>query len=426
MAEIRPFRAVHYDVEKVDIKKVIMPPYDIIRDVEKYYEMDPYNIIRVDKCRDESGDSPVSKYVRAAQTLNSWIDKGILVRDEKPCIYVYSQEYFTPDGKKHEMKGIFGVCRLEPFEKKVVLPHEKTHSGPKADRLMLMRETKANTSPILSLYFDPEAEVEKIIVLCMRKKPYFDFTDDDGIKYRMWKIDDSEIIGQITGFFSGKNLFIADGHHRYETGLNFSREMKEKKGIKGESEYDFILMCLISMEHSGISILPTHRLKKHFGYDLLKAPELERFFKVEKIKTIDELRNIMAVQDGSVKTIGCHIKGENFTLTLKKEEYAKVVDTKKHIMDYWLLYPSILHRLIFERILGMEESLINEGIDYTPDIDEAVRFVKDKGFEAAFFLGPATVNEVKVISENGEVMPQKSTYFLPKLATGLLLNKMEG
>jgi len=426
MAEIKPLRAVHYDGNKVDISRVIMPPYDIIRDVEKYYARDMHNIIRVDKCRDEEGDSENSKYIRSAEALNAWIKEGILIRDEKPCYYIYSQEYLTPDGAKHEMRGMFGACRLEPFENKVVLPHEKTHSGPKADRLMLMRETKANTRPILSLYFDPEAIADRLIRECMADKPYFDFKDEENIRYRLWKMDDEKKTAELGAFFADKKLFIADGHHRYETGLNFSREMREKYGTKPGCDYDYILMCLISMEHSGISILPTHRLKKEFAHDLMSAPDLKKYFDVKECGSIDELRDIMAAQDGGIKTIGCHLKGRNYTLTLKKEEYAKVADTKSHILDYWLLYPSILHRLIFERILGMEEKQINEGIDYTPDIDEAVRFIKNGGFDAAFFLGPATVNEVKVISENGEVMPQKSTYFLPKLATGFLINKMEG
>ncbi|MBN2755158.1 MAG: DUF1015 domain-containing protein [Candidatus Goldbacteria bacterium] len=425
MAEVKPFSSVHYNSEKVDMAKVIMPPYDIIRDTSVYYSMSPYNVVRIDKGNEESGDNDSqNKYTRAAANLKKWISEGVLIRDKEECYYLYTQEYLTPDGTKREMAAFFGQVKLEEFEKKVVLPHEKTHSGPKVDRLLLMRQTKANTSPILSLYFDAEKKVDEII----RKhigddKPYYDVKAADGIRYRIYRVTDKNEKEKISSFFAGKKLFIADGHHRYETGINFRNEMREK-GAKPGAAYDYIMMCLISMEHSGISILPTHRIKAKFNPDILGAAELEKFFEVKKCADEKELREIM-VNSAGKKIIGIFGKGMCHALTLKKKEYAKIVNLSEHIMDYYLLDASVLHKLLFERILKMDETAINEGIDYTPDIDEAIKMVSSGGSEITFLLGPATVEEVRIISENGEVMPQKSTYFLPKLATGFLINSME-
>ena len=215
MAEVKPFSSVHYNSEKVEMAKVIMPPYDIIRDASVYYAMSPYNIVRIDKANEEPGDTEENnKYTRAAANLKKWLAEGVLVRDKEECYYLYTQEYLTPDGTKHEMAAFFGQVKLEEFEKKVVLPHEKTHSGPKVDRLLLMRQTKANTSPILSLYFDAEKKVDNIIRKHIADdKPYYDTTGNDGIRYRIYRVTDNKEKEKISSFFAGKKLFIADGHH---------------------------------------------------------------------------------------------------------------------------------------------------------------------------------------------------------------------
>jgi uncharacterized protein (DUF1015 family) len=403
-----------------------MPPYDIIRDTNRYYNADPHNIVRIDKGRDEADDDGTNnKYSRAKQNIDRWLEEGVLVRDNKKSFYVYAQEYVTPDGAKHEMSGFFGLCKLEEFDNKVVLPHEKTHSGPKVDRLNLMRATKSNTSPILSLYFDPEREIDELLRKHIEKEaPFLSCKDEDGINYRLWKVSDEQETSDIETYFMGKQLFIADGHHRYETGINYRNEIKTARGIKGESPFDYILMCFISMEHSGITILPTHRLKKHFGAEITGALGLEKFFEVEKLKDKKELRLRMLASSGK-KIIGVYGRGMCMLLKLKKNEYEKVLNVSDHIMDYYMLDASILHKLLFERILNLGEQDVNDGIDYTPDIDEAISRVDNGSAEITFLLGPATVAEVRTISENGEVMPQKSTYFLPKLATGFLINQME-
>jgi len=209
MAEVKPFSSVHYSSAKVDISKVIMPPYDIIRDTSVYYSMSPYNVVRIDKGNDEAGDNDAeNKYTRAAANLKKWLSEGVLQRDKEECYYIYTQEYLTPDGKKHEMAAFFGLVKLEEFEKKVVLPHEKTHSGPKVDRLLLMRQTKSNTSPILSLYFDAEKKVDSIIRRYMaEEKPYFDTKGPDGIRYRIYRVANVKEKEKISSYFAGKKLF---------------------------------------------------------------------------------------------------------------------------------------------------------------------------------------------------------------------------
>ncbi|HRU40018.1 MAG TPA: DUF1015 domain-containing protein, partial [Candidatus Goldiibacteriota bacterium] len=266
MADVKPFRAVRYNTSKVDLKKVIMPPYDIIRDVNEYYQRDPYNIVRIDKAREENREAPgIDKYARSGLAVRRWLEEGILLRDEKPLFYVYEQEYFMPSGEKKSMISFYASVKLEEFEKKIVLPHERTHSGPKADRLMLMRATNANTSPILSLYFDPEKNVHEILEKYRTScAPLMQCVNDDGLRHSLWAISDPAEQEKIGFYMKSCQLFIADGHHRYETALNYRDEMRAKENSSGERPYDRIMMVLISMEHAGTSILPTHRLMKKF------------------------------------------------------------------------------------------------------------------------------------------------------------------
>ncbi len=421
MAQIKPLKAVMYNTEKVDISKVIMPPYDIIRDTSKYYEKDPCNIIRIDKgAGSESDDENNNKYTRARKFMDEWMNKGVLKKDDKENIYVYAQEYKTPDGEKHEMVSFFAAVKIEEFDKKIILPHEKTHSGPKKDRLELMRSTHSNTSPILSLYFDSDRAIDGKLRACINKTmPFVDFRDEDDIRYRMWRLPEEEKKQIIEGL-KEKQLFIADGHHRYETALAFRNEMREK-GEDGE--YDYILMSLISMEHSGITILPTHRMKNKFEKNIFENKKIEEFFNVEPQENVSVLRKKMIKRNGE-KLIGIVSAESSYILRLKEEKYRECVDTSVHSLDYYMLDASVLHGLLFEKILNMDEKEINEGIDYTPDIDEAIEKAVKGIVEISFLLGPADVEEVKSISLNDEVMPQKSTYFLPKLATGFLINKM--
>jgi len=427
MAEVKPFKAVYFDREKADYSKVIMPPYDIIKDGEiaRYYKRDEHNIIRIDKGMEEEGDNESSnKYTRAKQYLDKWMAEGILIKDQKKNFYIYAEEYLIPGGKKGEMYGFLADVKLEEFEKRIVLPHERTHSGPKVDRLQLMRATMANTSPILSFYFDKEKKIDKIIRdFASSNEPYVDTKDEKGCRHRIWHLGDETKVSAITGFFVEKQLFIADGHHRYETGLNFRNEMRANN-VKFK-EADYIMMCLISMEHAGISILPTHRVFREFAHDdMEEAPVLSRFFKVSDVRDSVMLKDIMSRNDGK-KCIGVVKKNKCMLLELKEEDYKKSLEKKEHITDYYMLDVSLLHGLLFGKVLNIPEEYIFRTVEYTQDMDYAVSAVEADGAKISFIIKPATIEQVRVIAENNEVMPQKSTYFLPKLATGLLINEMK-
>jgi len=426
MAEIKPFKPLFYNNEKVDMSKVVMPPYDIIKEEEigGYYSKSEYNICRVDRGKEDKRDGEGNdKYTRAGNFLEKWKSGGILKRNKNNAYYICSQEYMLPEGIKKEMTGFFAAVKIEEFDKKIVLPHEKTHSGPKEDRLKLMRETKANTSPILSLYFDEDRKIDSVIRLYIKEnRPLYDFYDDKGMRYRLWEAGDEGHIKEITEIFRKKQLYIADGHHRYETALNFRNEMKKKKEGE-EGFYNYIMMCLISMEYSGISILPTHRVFKKFPVDkFIESPELRKFFSVEDAGKEGGLKRAMLRKPGE-KCIGAAYRDKEVLLTLKKEEYEKIL-RDDHISEYYFLDVCILHILILRELPGIKEETGEEEVVYTQDADQALAEVKKNSADIAFLLRPSSVEEVKTISNSGEIMPQKSTYFLPKLATGLLINPL--
>lgn len=428
MAIIGTLKPIVYNKEKVDISKVIMPPYDIIKDtdVANYYKKHKYNIIRIDKGVELKGDDETNnKYIRAKNFFEKWIKKGILKRTKNTGFFIYTQEYILPDNTKKEMVGFFARVKLEEFEKKIILPHEKTHAVPKVDRMNLMKAVCANTSPILALYFDKGKKIDSILRHHIStEKPLFDFWDEQHIHYRLWEFYLEEPIKRIIKSFKEKQLFIADGHHRYETALNYKKEMHEKLKTGDEMSFDYILMCLISMEHSGISILPTHRIFMDFKYDdLIISDELNKYFEVKEIKDIVALK-IKMLRHPSKKSLGVVFKNKYYLLNLKEEQYRKTLEKQPCIPEYYLLNVCLLHNLLLNQILKLNDDEIIKNILYTQDIDEATEAVINDGAKCAFLLKPSTVDEVRLISENNLIMPQKSTYFLPKLATGLLINPL--
>ncbi len=428
MAIIKPLKPIIYNKEKVDISKVIMPPYDIIKEeeIEKYYKKNEYNIIRIDKGIEYEKDNDKSnKYTRAKEFLDLWLKKKILIRSEKESIFIYTQEYLLPDKTKKEMLGFFAAVKLEEFEKKIILPHEKTHAAAKEDRLNLMRQVNSNTSPVLALYFDKGKKIDSILRHYIKiEKPIFDFYDENHIHYRLWEFSHEKPVNKIIDLFKEKQLFIADGHHRYETAINYRNEMRKKLNTDKEMLYDYILMCLISMEHSGVSILPTHRIFMNFKYDDIPDSEkINKYFEVKEIKDIIALK-IKMLRYPNKKSIGVVFKNKYYQLNLKEEEYKEILSKETCIPEYYFLNVCILHNLLLKQILNLTEEEILKDISYTQDIDEAVDSVLKNNARCAFLLKPSTVDEVRIISENSLIMPQKSTYFLPKLGTGLIINPL--
>ena len=405
-----------------DKNSLVCPPYDIISDKqrEQYIENDPHNIIRLELPK--GGDE---RYAEAGKTLRKWLDEGVLACDEKDSIYVYEMQ-FSANGKRKSLKGFVSLVKLEEFSKGVVLPHEETLSKAKADRFSLMSETFCNFSQIYSLYMDEDGSVYSLIDGCSKGLPDMEVTDPDGTVHRMWCISDENIISKVTAAFADKKLYIADGHHRYETALNFHKHLIESgKDVPGSG---YISMMLVNMENDGLVVFPTHRIVRGLeNFDIDRVLEESRkYFDISEAP--GEIRMQAALNTGyddGKKVFALYAgAGKCYVLTLKDE-----TAVKKLLPDmsdaYCGLDVSVLHTLILERILGIDkENMANQkNLTYTRSRQEALEAVDLEDANCAFILNPTKVTEIRDVALASEKMPQKSTYFYPKLITGLVMNK---
>lgn len=428
MAQIIPFRGVRYDRQKVgDITSVVAPPYDRIYEREQavLYDRSPYNIVRIVKGKAQPNDNGENAYTRAAGYLEKWLDEGILTRDEVPGLYVYHQAY-TFAGQQLTRKGVIALGKLEPEK---VHAHERTLKGPKEDRLRLMRATEANFGHIFMLYADPTRAADEALQSAVDgKTPTIEAMDDFGNRHMVWKVTDSGVINAVQAALSDKDLYIADGHHRYETAVNYMRECREKgwKPAAAES-FDVRMMTLFNIDEPGMSIRPIYRMVHAVAdFDpeafLTKA---EEHFVVTRHTSFAEME--AAAKAGCQQhTFGCYT-GEVFaTLALRDVAIMDGLITDQST-DWKHLDVSILHTVILERLLGIDATALEEqrNVTYTVDITHGVKMV-DEGEEQLFFLlNPTTADEVRRVADRGEKMPQKSTDFYPKLLAGLVLSRME-
>lgn len=416
MAEIKAFKGMRYTSAAGDLNALVCPPYDIISDSqrEKYIEENPCNIIRLELPK--GGDE---RYKEAGKTLKDWLDKEILACDKEDSIYVYEM-LFSANGVRNRLKGFVSLVKLVEFTEGIVLPHEETLSKAKEDRFNLMSETFCNFSQIYSLYMDEDGSTYNIIDGCSKGVPDMEVTDPDGTVHRMWKVSDSGVINSVTEAFKDKKLYIADGHHRYETALNFHKK-------HGTESSGYIAMMLVNMENKGLVVFPTHRIVKNLEnfsaekviedckpyFDIAEAPGEERM-QAALNKFYDEGKKAFAMYTGY---------GKCYVMTLKDEEAVK-----KLLPDmseaYCGLDVTVLHSLVLERILGIDkENMANQkNLTYTRSRQEALEAVDMDGADCSFILNPTKVSEIRDVAAAGEKMPQKSTYFYPKLITGLVMN----
>ena len=430
MATIVPFRGIRYDAAKVgEITTVVTPPYDRVDpDIQKAcYDRSPYNIVRIIKGKSEAGDDETRNvYTRAAGYLNEWLDSGILVRDEQPALYAYHQAY-TFNGERLVRKGVIALGKLEPER---VHAHEQTLRGPKEDRLKLMRATEANFGHIFMLYRDPERKADRLLAEAIAGLvPSIEAVDANGNAHRVWRVTDPGVIASIQDALADKDLYIADGHHRYETAVNFMRECEANGWRPAAPEsFDVRMMTLFNVDEPGMSIRPIHRLihgiKGYDPEDFLKRTA--EHFLVDRQGTLDAMME--ATEAGRDRhTFGCYTGGICATLTLRDEAMADATIEGEHSADYKRLDVSILHRMIFERLLGIDACALEEERNVTYAVDPRNgRTAVDRGEEQIFFYLNATrPAEVIRVADHGEKMPQKSTDFYPKLLTGLVLSRME-
>ncbi len=412
MADVIPFKGVLFNIPKVSTsagEELLAPPYDIItpEDQKALYEKNPYNIVRIDFGRKYPDDNDrTNRYTRAREALETWLREEVLVTGKSPAFYAYQVEYDI-QGKPLTLKGFLGLVRLEPLGKGNIHPHEYTHSKPKKDRLDLMRFCEANISPIFSLYNSPERIASRLLDERSRTTPYIAAKDRNGAVHRLWQVDDHDALTGITSELRGKAIFIADGHHRYETALEYQKEMRKKNGPSDQPKpYDYVLMFLANIADEGLTILPTHRLAKDLPEDALE--QLAADFTIDKMQMREDIRASIA---GRRDVYGMYAGGEVWYRLSYKGEGIHGVPPELKDLDV-----TILHDLIFKQLLDIET------VSYEMDIQKCLQAVRSGEYRAAFFLNPTEVSDVERVALASLRMPPKSTYFFPKLLTGMVLH----
>lgn len=412
LAEIRPFKALRYTEKAGDIATLTCPPYDIISDGQRkeYLNVNPYNVIRLELPKEGE-----DVYKSAGDTLTKWLDDAILKCDESEGLYIY-EESFLYDGERKSFRGIIARVKLEEFSKGIILPHENTLSAAKEDRFNLMKACSANFSQIYSLYMDggkntlQKASDKAGDILA-------EFTDGEDVTHRLWKVTDTD---DICRDFLDRKLFIADGHHRYETALRY-RDYSQKP------DAEYVMMMLVPMESDGLVVLPTHRvvhsLEGFNGHKMLAL--CDKYFDILGLKNRDDAENLLKeIYEADGIGFGVYFENKYFVMSLKNMALLPEVlpDTAPSLRN---LDVTVLHSLVLENILGIDaENLKNQvNLKYVKLADDAQKEV-DNGADCAFFLNPTKVSQIAEVAAAGEKMPQKSTYFYPKLITGLVMNKI--
>jgi uncharacterized protein (DUF1015 family) len=410
MAELIPFRGILYNVSEVSAENVLAPPYDLITPEyqEELYQRSPYNVVRIDFGKEQPGDDETgNKYTRAKRYLKEWIDKGIMLMSKTPSFYAYEMLY-SSGGEEKRLVGFLGLVRLEELGKGKIHPHEATYSKPKQDRLKLLRTCRANTSPIFSLYNSSDKKVSAILSRVSQSKPYLEAGDTAGATHRIWQIDGREEIETIKEELRDKDIFIADGHHRYETSLEFQKEMRSKQQAPyGSEPFDYVLMFLANMADRGITILPTHRLVKEIPENMDRR--LSEYFDIEPVQADFDILKILS---GRRYVFGFFQNRDDlwYLLRFKGDNLSEIHPALREVEVI------ILHELLLKKVFEGGD------IDYEMDAKKALEKVRSGKFRAAFFLNPTRVEDVEKAAFTSVRMPPKSTYFYPKLLTGVVIN----
>jgi uncharacterized protein (DUF1015 family) len=442
MAQIFPFRAYRYAAQAGALKDLVTQPYDKIDDAlrEEYFARSPWNIAHVIKS-DEGPADGTNEYTAAARLFERMIDEGILKRDDEPAIYLYDIEYRGPEGDRRVRSGFIALAQLEDFSKGHVKPHENTLEGPKADRLNLMRAAGANFGQIFMLYPDEKKATDELID-GLKKGCHADFEVDDdfGETHRVWIVTDAEFIEKLQGLLEPVNLFIADGHHRYETAVNYWREMEAagKTGVPPHS-VDKRMMTFVNMFAEGLTVFATHRLVHSLPAEKIDPArligELEKDFQIRVIGEVqggeDEMLERLALEyeEGHIAfgLVITEIEEECYVLRLTNEEALDEFFGDEYSEAYKHLDCAVLHGLILEKVLGVDQEALAKqtNVTYIRDAKEAIRQVHEGRMQLAFLMNPTRPEEVAEVAGGGERMPQKSTDFYPKMITGLTINRFD-
>ncbi len=431
MANIKPFKGIRYNPEKAgDIATLISQPYDRVRYglQDKYYDMNDYNVVRMIKGKEfESDHNGGNVYTRAQAFLSEWLAKGVLKYEDKPAIYVYHQE-FELNGQKVTRKAMIAALELAKFEEGIVLPHERTHDGPKMDRLNLTRATEAYYGNIFILYPDAENKVDTLLDQAVQRDPDIDVTElfEKDVRQKMWVVTDEEVLKAVQAEMAPKTgLIIADGHHRYETAIAYREEMRAKfPDAPANAAFNYLMVALVSTSNPGLTILPTHRLI--FDYEKMDTEAIlakaDEYFKIEKLDDRAELEARMASVLGQKGCYGLVTNSGVYALELKADSVMDTLSPER--ADVWrALDASILHKLLLEHILGISAEKIDakEGIEYLREPDLGYERVAEDKNAYLFILNATRMEQISACTEVDEKMPQKSTDFYPKIVTGLAI-----
>ena len=432
MATIKPFRAIRYNQDKIDsIDHVISQPYDRVRYglQDQYYDLSPYNITRIIKGKETDADSETNNvYTRANDYLNQWLEEGILIREDQPAYYVYHQTFSLPSGETITRKAFINAFELSHFQEGIVLPHEKTHAGPKVDRLNLTRATETYFGNIFMLYPDPENRIDAIFQTAIQRSPDIEAKElhEKDVLHQVWVVTDPDVLAKVSAEMAPKtNLIIADGHHRYETALNYQAEMKEKyPDAPANAGFNYRMVAMVSMSDPGLSILPTHRLI--YDYELYTSQEIiarvKDYFQVDKVSDRDELEKRLEETGPAVGVIG-FVSSQGYYL-LKLTALDVMAELEPDRAQAWReLDVSILHSLVLSKIMEVDQEKIDnlENIKYLREPDLGYDELKQSESSFLFILTPTRIEQVTACTDVGEKMPQKSTDFYPKIITGFAM-----
>ena len=416
MAEIQPLQALHYDPDRTGgLQDVVSPPYDVI-DAEQRAELvarSPFNVVEIDL--PEGGED---RYDTAARILGGWRSQGVIVADEQPALWTLAQDYTGPDGARRTRQGFFARVRVEDYGPGRIRPHERTHPGPKEDRLRLTRATRANLSPIFSLYSDPAGEAYSALSAAAGDGDWARTTDDDGTVNRLRRVSDPAAIATAQRVLGSTELLIADGHHRYETARVYAEE------IGGDGPHRYVMMCLVALQDPGLTVFPTHRLVR--GLSDVQRAALQQTINTEfEIVALGDIAQLAPPANDELQIGYLSANGPAVMLTLRDRRVADAA-LADHAAPYRRLDTAVLEALVLKGALSMTDDDIDHlnGLGYARDFDQALALVRDGSYDAAFFMAPTPIERVSEVAAAGESMPPKSTYFFPKVPTGLLLHPL--
>ena len=420
MAEVQPLRTLRYEPAAAGpLEDLIAPPYDVIDEELRaaLVARSPFNVVEIDLPRADGGDP----YQHAAATMAGWREQGVLVREEEPAVWVLRQDYTGPDGRDLVRTGLLARVRVEEYGPGRIRPHERTHPGPKEDRLRLTRATQTNLSPIFSLFPDGDGSARAVLEQATAAEPFATARDHEGTRNTLWRVAGAETVDALRDALAGSELLIADGHHRYETARVYADE------VGGEGDHRYALMLLCSLADPGLTVFPTHRLLTTLKDDRAKQEAIRetlmRDFEIEELPAATDLEPPAEARVAFGYMDSFHRKP--YRVTLKDQAVAD--DALAGMPEpYRRLDTAVLEALVLRGALGMSEDDIAHlrGLDYSKSLEDAIEAVESGRADAGFFMRATPVDQVRQVAEAGESMPPKSTYFFPKVPTGLVFNPL--